>query len=169
VLGAAAPGQDAAVLWPRGDGASGDAPGGDLASGDLASGDLAGGDRPAGFVWTLLPRHGSRPVRFLGREVLRADNHAGGLAGGLSYWSEIRVFELHGGGYVVAVRHCGTADDVAGWQDAWRLADAGGVVGALRGHAVGAAWPQAGAPEQAQAQLRAWGALVDALFGAVAA
>jgi len=119
----------------------------------------------AGYVWTLLPRHGRRPARFLGREMLRADNRAGRLDGGLPYWSDIRIFELQAGGFVTAVRHLAVDDGRAGWQDVWLAEDAASVVRSLRTHSVCAAWPPATEPGGADAQMQAWRALVDAIFG----
>jgi hypothetical protein len=131
----------------------------------VAGSELAETAGQAGFVWTLLPRHGRRPARFLGREMLRADNRAGRLDGGLPYWSDIRIFELHAGGFVTAVRHLGNNDDRPGWQDVWLAEDAAGVVRSLRAHSICAAWPHAGETACAEAQMQAWSELVDAIFG----
>jgi hypothetical protein len=128
--------------------------------------DLIGGDgdlpdeegRAAGFVWTVLPRHGRRPAAFLGRELLRADNAQAVRAGLRSEWSDIRIFELADAGFVTSVRHLRAEDGLPRWQDAWRSTDASAVVAALCAH-------DPDMPGEAS-QVPAWHDLLQAIFGA---
>jgi hypothetical protein len=119
----------------------------------------------AGFVWTLLPRHGKRPARFLGREMLRADNRQAARAGTLPFWSDIQVYELYTGGFVTAVRHFQATEDRPFWQDTWFLPDAAGVIMSLRNHGSAGVWADAAQGADMAARLAAWLGLVRAVFG----
>lgn len=119
----------------------------------------------AGFVWTLLPRHGKRPARFLGREMLCANNRAAVRAGRLPYWSDIQIYELYTSGFVTAVRHFQADDDRTGWQDTWFSQDAGSVIVSLRNHGSAGVWPEAAHGADMAARLAAWLGLVRAVFG----
>ncbi len=121
--------------------------------------------RAAGFVWTLLPRHGKRPARFLGREMLRADNREAARCGHLPFWSDIQIYELYTGGFVTAVRHFQADDDRTGWQDTWFSQDAGSVIVSLRNHGSAGVWPEAAHGTDMAARLAAWLGLVRAVFG----
>jgi hypothetical protein len=111
-----------------------------------------------GFIWTVLPRHGRRPVAFLGRELLRADNAEAVRAGLRTEWSDIRIFELQERGFVTAVRHLRADDGLPRWQDAWASADASGVVASLCAH-------DPDGPGQ-ESLVPAWHDLLHAVFGA---
>jgi hypothetical protein len=120
-----------------------------------------------GFDWIILPRHGRRPVRFLGRALLRADNRAGARAGGdMSHWSDVQIYEVHAGGYVTSVKHVSVADDRTAYQDAWKVEEGRQVIASLRTHDIEAAWPYAAMPESPECV--SWNALVGAIFGAEA-
>lgn len=82
------------------------------------------------LTWTLLPRHGARPLGFQGRLLLQASNREAGLFA----WSEIAVHERDGPGYVVAVRHRAADRTAPLWQHAAACADAGAVHAFLRAH-----------------------------------
>ena len=87
------------------------------------------------MVWTLLPRHGERPLGFHGRLLLDASNHDAALFA----WSEIAVYQpartgAASPGYVVAVRHRSVERAAPLWQHAVMCADAAAVHGYLRGH-----------------------------------
>ena len=93
-------------------------------------------------IWTLLPRHGARPLGFHGKLLLDASNRDAGLFA----WSEIAVYQpAHVGaapsGYVVAVRHRTAERALPLWQDAVACADAAAVHGFLRGHDPAAVMP----------------------------
>jgi hypothetical protein len=124
--------------------------------------DIIGGgaDMPdlAGFVWTVLPRHGRRPAAFLGRELLRADNAQAVRSGVRSEWSDIRIFEVAGGSFVTAVRHLRAEDGLPRWQDVWTAPDASSAVATLCAH-------DPDMPGEAS-QLLAWQDLLQAIFGA---
>ncbi len=118
----------------------------------------------AGFIWTMLPRHGRRPVRFLGREMLRADSRAAARAGPLKLWSDIQIYELYAGGFVTSVRHLRTEDDRAFFQDAWSVHHPAGVMTRLRQHDIAAAL--SGEDDVTDAALaRAWHSLLGTVFG----
>jgi hypothetical protein len=91
-------------------------------------------DLAAGFIWTVLPRHARRPAAFLGRELLRADNVEAVRTGVRSEWSDLRIFELRGSGFVTSVRHLRADETLPRWQDAWHSTDAAAVVAALCAH-----------------------------------
>ena len=118
-----------------------------------------------GYLWTLLPRHGRRPIRFLSREMLRVDNRAGARARAVTHWSEIQIYEIYRGGFVTAVRHVCTEDDHAGFQDAWMAESARDVIALLQAHDAGAALPVDEAPSPA-APAKAWLDLVNRVFAA---
>jgi hypothetical protein len=122
---------------------------------EMAEGEMTA--REAGFTWTLLPRHGRRPVAFAGRELLRVDNSAAVRAGHCAEWSEIRVFELLQSGFVTAIRHLRAEDGLPCWQDASLSEDAAGVVETLRCHRPD--MPGLGG------QIMAWQDLLHAIFG----
>jgi hypothetical protein len=125
----------------------------------------SGNWQEAGFVWTLLPRHGKRPARFLGREMLRADNRAAARAGHLPFWSDFQIYELYMGGFVTAVRHFQAADDRTNWQDTWLSPDAPGVIMSLRNHGSAGVWADAADGADMAARLAAWLGLIRAVFG----
>jgi hypothetical protein len=121
--------------------------------------------RAAGFVWTLLPRHGKRPARFLGREMLRADNRAAARGGHVPFWSDIQIYELYTGGFVTAVRHFQADDDHTCWQDTWFSQEAGAVIVSLRNHGSAGVWADCAQGVDMAARLAAWLGLVRAVFG----
>ena len=134
--------------------------------GDAVAESQAEAAQSAGFVWTLLPRHGRRPARFLGRVLLRADNRGAAQNGRLPFWSDIHVHELFGGGFVISVRHMRPQDDRAGFQDVWLAHHAADVIALLRTHKIpqglsGEPRPCAASPPPSAA----WDALLDAMFG----
>jgi hypothetical protein len=122
--------------------------------------------RAALFVWTLLPRHGCRPIRFLGREMLRADNRGAARFGNHPYWADIQLYELYAGGFVAGVRHMRAGEDRAVWQDAWHSRDPAGITTTLRSHDIEAALPGGALWPDGEAPGPAWHALLDAVFGA---
>lgn len=122
--------------------------------------------RAAGFLWTLLPRHGRRPARILGRDFLCADNRAACAAGRLPVWSDLRVHELYGGGFAVSIRHVDRADDRAIFQDVWHAGNAAAVVALLRAHDADASTAREGMEPSLSAS---WRRLLDAVFGSGAA
>lgn len=87
-------------------------------------------NRPDNLVWTLLPRHGARPLGFHGRLLLQASNRDTGLFA----WSEIAIYGGAEPGYVVAVRHRAADRTAPLWQHAIACADAPAVHAVLRGH-----------------------------------
>jgi hypothetical protein len=121
--------------------------------------------RDAGFMSMLLPRHGRRPARFLGREMLRADSRAAARAGRLPLWSDIQIYELYAGGFVTAVRHLRAEDDRAFFQDVWLVQDPWAVMIRLRQHDIAAATPGEDYVCDT-ASARAWQAFIGAIFGA---
>jgi hypothetical protein len=72
-------------------------------------------DQAPGFSWTLLQRHGRRPLAVLGRVLLQANNRCAGLAS----WSEIYIYETVACRYAAAVRHATTETPGPDWCDAW--------------------------------------------------
>ncbi len=119
----------------------------------------------AGYVWTLLPRHGKRPVRFFGREMLRANDRKAAHSEHFKYWSDIQVFELHSGGFMTAVRHYNISEDRTSWHDTWFSIDTRSVILSLRNHGSAGVWPQAAQGSDVATRLRAWLGLVRATFG----
>jgi hypothetical protein len=120
----------------------------------------------AGFVWTLLPRHGRRPARFLGRVLLHANNCALAEVEAMPFWSDVHVHECCGGGFVISVRHMRVEDDVAGFQDLWQAESGAAVIASLRGHDIVAALPGGTSrPQASLAARQAWQALLDSMFG----
>jgi hypothetical protein len=69
----------------------------------------------AGFGWTVLQRHGRRPLAVLGRSLLRADNRCAGLP----CWSEITIHETQAGRFAAALRHTPPPSAGPAWRDAW--------------------------------------------------
>jgi hypothetical protein len=121
--------------------------------------------REAGFVWTLLPRHGRRPARLLGRELMRADNRDAAGAGHLRCWSEIRIYELASRGFAVSVRHIHSDDDRVRYQDVWQAEDATTVIAMLRNHDIGASMLSETVSSDLERPGAAWQSLVGAIFG----
>ncbi len=78
------------------------------------------GMRPeAGYAWTLLRRHGRRPLGLRARALLHADNRCAGLG----LWSSLAILETAQGRFATSLCHaCPGGWD---WQDAW-LTDAPG-------------------------------------------
>ena len=146
-------------------------PGGTMQAGTLAErlsetpGGAAPGEAAPGCVWTLLPRHGRRPLRFVGRAMLRADNRAVARAQALPHWSEIEIYEAYPGGFVAAVRHVGGDAARIFWQDAWLASDAAGVVTLLRNHDGAASVPHTEPGAAAIGLRQAWLGLLRAIFG----
>lgn len=86
-----------------------------------------------GFCGQILPRHGQRPLGFIGRLLLEIEACAG------CYTSSLSVFEIQGGGYAACIRHARQPDNAAPAEMPWRhslaAADAAGLCRALRAHA----------------------------------
>jgi len=61
----------------------------------------AGCEVPEGFAWTILPRHGRRPLGFHGRLLVQASCRQPELP----VWSEVTLHEATDGALVAAVRH----------------------------------------------------------------
>ena len=87
-----------------------------------------------GFVWHLLPRHGQRPIRFAGRELVGRDNRADAVRFGRNYWSALRLYDMRGGGFAALARHSRVADGAAVWQHGFTDMTAAGLAGQLRRH-----------------------------------
>jgi len=76
---------------------------------------VAGCDALEGFAWTMLPRHGRRPLGFHGRLLV----HVSCRQPELPVWSEVTLHEAADGALVAAVRHVlRGAEDTAGALDA---------------------------------------------------
>jgi len=99
-----------------------------------ASSQASGATCDAGFTWMILPRHGRRPLGFIGRELLRVDTKRMAVLGLSEMWFDIRIHELAQCGYVAALRHVRSDDGLANWQDAFFASDAATLVSALRDH-----------------------------------
>jgi hypothetical protein len=121
-----------------------------------------GNSVPPGFGWVLLPRHGVRPLRFVGRLLLRVDDRFAADAAGACGWSEIDVFERSDGGVAACVRHAMLQAPGAQWCHAWSMQDPAALAAALLAHDPGAAWPLDEA--QLTVQRTAWHTLVQAGF-----
>ena len=113
------------------------------------------GETPVeGYAWTVLQRHGRRPLLVLARSLLRADNRCAGLA----FWSRIELLETAGQRYAVSVCH-----DQA-WCDAWLCDSVETVRRGLVGH--DPAWALPSGAGEAVARFRgAWAGLLAALLG----
>lgn len=128
----------------------------------------------AGFAWTVLPRHGRRPLGFEGRLLVQAASRPPALP----VWSELAVHETSRGALVASIRHR-TPDEAepgpALLADAEARADAAALIEWLRHHDPVAHLPAAllleGGADPADAlrivaALRAdWRALLAATFG----
>ena len=68
-----------------------------------------------GFRWTVLRRHGKRPLAVLGRALLAANNRCAGLP----YWSEISIHETSARRFAACVRHAAPGADGPAWCDTW--------------------------------------------------
>jgi hypothetical protein len=123
-------------------------------------------EHEAGFLWTILPRYGRRPARVLGRELMRADNRNAANAERLPCWSDIRIYELAAGGFVVSVRHFQADDDGVEYQDLWQAENAASVIAMLRNHDIGASLIAGSLFSHRDVSLAAWQSLVGAIFGA---
>ena len=133
------------------------------------------------LAWTLLPRHGARPLGFHGRLLLQASNRETGLFA----WSEIAVHEHDGPGYVVAIRHRAADRTAPLWQHAAACADAAAVHAFLRAHDPATVLPAgivatavclagadallAAAQDAVGRQRAGWQALLKTVFGPAAA
>ena len=69
----------------------------------------------AGFHWTVLQRHGKRPLAVLSRVLLQADNRCVGL----SSWSEVSIYETATSRFAARLRHLPPQVSDATWCDAW--------------------------------------------------
>ncbi|TDG16697.1 hypothetical protein E2C05_28980 [Paracraurococcus ruber] len=139
----------------------------------------------AGFAWTLLPRHGRRPLGFDGRLLLQAASRPPGFP----VWSELAVHETARGMLVAAIRHRPPDDAPPGtgrhpWMsDAAAGTDAGALLDWLRAHdpvahlpawllqdgGAGTPLVRAAGPGLAAALRASWRALLAATFGAAGA
>ena len=106
---------------------------------DLAGACQVEGGSPSGtvsgFVWMLLPRHGMRPLRCLGRSLLRIENRAAARTARAPYWSTLHIYEVAGGCFAAWLRHLRCVDDTACWQHAWHADTQAGLLTLLRTHA----------------------------------
>ena len=124
-----------------------------------------------GFCWTVLQRHGKRPLAVLGRVLLRVNNRCAGLP----FWSELTIYETAGLHFAASL--CHTQIDLAepGWRDAWLCDVPEAVRRVFQSHDPLWALPPAGCPASydpvareavAAAQFRgAWAGLLAAVFG----
>lgn len=70
--------------------------------------------RPGEFSWTLLPRHGQRPLCLPARMLLEASSQGGGC----DIWSEIAVLETEDARFVAVIRHRLEARGLAAFRHA---------------------------------------------------
>jgi hypothetical protein len=128
------------------------------------------GEAGQGFAWTVLPRHGLRPLGFTGRLLLEASSRQPGLA----IASGLAVHETADGRLVAAVRHLPDADLPRCYATC--CATPAELLELLRAHDPLADLPAeplftadaddaAAAFRQVRALRAAWGALLDATFG----
>jgi hypothetical protein len=75
----------------------------------------AGLPHAEGFYWTVLQRHGKRPLAVLGRALLAANNRCTGLP----EWSEITLYETAGARLAASVCHQSAQAAGVAWCDAW--------------------------------------------------
>ncbi len=125
--------------------------------------------QPPGFAWLLLRRHGRRPLRFLGRLLIRIDDRDLAWRAHRPLWSMIQAFERSDGGVAACVTHTqgeNAAPTPLGgeWHQAWCRDDSASLVAALCQHDPGDAFPLAGA--DLIRERAAWAALLQAGFGA---
>ena len=81
----------------------------------------------------------------------------------------MQAYELFDGSFAVSVRHVGTEDDHAVFQDIWHASSSAGVKAKLRGHE-GAICARGGMlAGNGDALRQAWHELLAAMFGAEAA
>lgn len=84
----------------------------------------------AGFRWTVLERHGKRPLAILGRVLLQANNRCSGLP----CWSEIAIHETIARRFTASVSHRPPeAFDVI-WRNTWLCETPKAIVAALQAH-----------------------------------
>jgi hypothetical protein len=124
-----------------------------------------------GFQWTVLQRHGKRPLAVLGRVLLRANNRCAGLPN----WSEITIHETAGLRFAASLRHQPAEGDAVLWCDAWLCDTPEAIWGVFHRHdplwalplASGAVSFDTMTRDAAQAQRfrGAWAGLLAAVFG----
>ncbi|WP_419897220.1 hypothetical protein [Roseomonas sp. USHLN139] len=145
-------------------------------------------ERPAGdtvsvqkdmFSWTVLPRHGQRPLQLPARLLLEANSEAGGC----DIWSEIAVLETKGGDYVAVLCHRRERRGLPSFQHAEICPDAESLREVFEGHdpvaslpveALVGPLPDHAVPEdlialaerEASFQRARWKELLRAVFGA---
>jgi hypothetical protein len=68
-----------------------------------------------GFRWTVLRRHGKRPLALLGRILMRGNNRCAGLPS----WSEISVLETAAGRFAASVCHAAPGAAGPTWCDSF--------------------------------------------------
>jgi hypothetical protein len=126
----------------------------------------AAADPRPGFHWSVLQRHGRRPLAVLSRVLLQADNRCAGLP----WWSELCIHETAGGGFAASLRHSPAGLGGQAWTDAWLCDGADTVRGIFLTHDIAAALPPDGLddPRHAASMCRvrgAWWGLLAAVFG----
>jgi hypothetical protein len=132
-------------------------------------------DPGEGFGWTLLARHGLRPLGFTGRLLFEAGNRATAAP----IWSEIAVFETGDTRFVGQIRHGSAPPGAFAYADAFVCQDAQAVPAAFACHRPlallplellepgwGAGiWPLRPGHMQAGHMQSQWRALLAAVFG----
>ncbi|EFH11671.1 hypothetical protein ACFFMP_17625 [Pseudoroseomonas cervicalis] len=131
------------------------------------------------FSWTVLPRHGQRPLQLPARLLLEANSEAGGC----DIWSEIAVLETLRGDYVAVLRHRRERRGLPSFQHAEICPDAESIREVFEGHdpvatlpveALVGPLPDHAVPEdlialadrEASFQRARWKELLRAVFGA---
>ncbi len=70
---------------------------------------------PPGFGWTVLQRHGRRPLAVMARTLLHADNRCAGMP----CWSAITIHETDTAGFAASLCHTPWLLAGPAWRDAW--------------------------------------------------
>ena len=83
-----------------------------------------------GFRWTVLRRHGRRPLAVLSRSLLQGNNRCAGLP----YWSEICIHETAASHFAACVCHAAPGAAGPTWCDSWLCESAEAVRTACFGH-----------------------------------
>ncbi len=118
------------------------------------------------FQWTVLRRHGRRPLAVLGRALLRANNECSGLA----FWSELSIFETGSRRFAAALRHVVPEELGPAWCDAWLCDSPRDIRSLVVEHDPLAAFPGCqfhASPDRADIDhfRGAWAALLTAILG----
>lgn len=83
-----------------------------------------------GYQWTVLRRHGKRPLAVLGRVLMRGNNRCAGLP----CWSEISVLETASSRFAASLCHAAPGAAGPTWCDSFLCDTPDGVRAACLGH-----------------------------------